>query len=99
MRVRYTGMMNKSILLRWAVPVLFSLGSVSCMTSYDQYGRPMQTVDPAVAVAGAAAAGLVAYSIANNRNDKHRRYHHGYRKPAYGHYGHGHYRPGHYRRY
>jgi len=68
------------------------------MTTYDRDGRPMQTVDPAVAVAGAAAAGLVAYSIANNRNDRRHHYnhgHHGYRQHGYGNY-HGH-RP--YRRY
>ncbi|MDP3850960.1 MAG: hypothetical protein Q8Q59_10680 [Luteolibacter sp.] len=65
--------------------------SLSCMTTYDSAGRPVQSVDPAVAVAGAAAAGLVGYAIAND-NDHH---HHNY----YG--GGGYYRPygRHYRRY
>lgn len=46
--------------------------SVSCMTTYDSYGRPVQSVDPAVAIAGVAAAGLIGYAASNN-ND----YHHG----------------------
>ena len=43
--------------------------SVSCMTTYDSAGYPVQSVDPGLAVAGVAAAGLVGYAIANNRND------------------------------
>jgi hypothetical protein len=61
--------------------LLVSIGaSVSCMTTYDSAGRPVQSVDPAVAVAGAAAAGLVGYAIANDNN-----HHHGYygRGPYY----------------
>ncbi|MEO5917744.1 MAG: hypothetical protein ABIS50_26165 [Luteolibacter sp.] len=60
--------------------------SVSCMTTYDVNGRPMQTVDPALAVAGVAAAGLVAYAAANNHHD-----HYYYGGPGY--YGGGYYRP------
>ena len=56
--------------------------SMSCMTAYDSMGRPIQAVDPGVAVAGVAAAGLVGYAIANNNNH----YNHGY-------YGGGYYRP------
>jgi hypothetical protein len=54
------------------------------MTTYDSAGRPVQSVDPAVAVAGAAAAGLIGYAIAND-NDHH---HHGgyYRRPYHGGY-------------
>lgn len=55
--------------------------SVSCMTTYDSYGRPVQSVDPAVAIAGVAAAGLIGYAASNNNND----HHHG-----------GHYRGGYY---
>ena len=67
--------------------------SVSCMTTYDAYGRPVQTVDPAVAVAGVAAAGLIGYAAANNNHHNHH-YHGGY----YG--GGGYYRggPGYYYR-
>lgn len=62
---------------------------VGCMTTYDSAGRPVQSVDPAVAVAGAAAAGLVGYAIAND-ND----HHHGYYRPRPYYYGGG----GYYRR-
>ena len=54
---------------------------VGCMTTYDQAGRPVQSVDPAVAVAGAAAAGLVGYAVAKDR-DKHH-HHHYHPRPGY----------------
>ncbi|MFT4177075.1 MAG: hypothetical protein QM627_10520 [Luteolibacter sp.] len=54
----------------------FAVTGTSCMTTYDAYGRPMQTVDPGVAVAGAAAAGVLGYAIANdNRRHHHHHYH------------------------
>ncbi len=54
--------------------ILISLGlNVSCVTTYDRSGRPVQTVDPVVAVAGVAAAGLIGYAASNNRH--HGRYH------------------------
>lgn len=57
------------------------------MTTYDTYGRQVQTVDPGLAVAGVAAAGLIGYAIANNNND-----HCDYRGGGY--YGGGYYRRG-----
>ena len=39
------------------------------MTTYDGYGRPVQTVDPGLAVAGIAAAGLIGYAAGNNRSN------------------------------
>lgn len=45
------------------------------MTTYDSYGRPVQSVDPAVAIAGVAAAGLIGYAASNN-NDSHHGDHH-----------------------
>jgi len=93
-------MMAKSLLFRWSMPVWLALGSVSCMTTYDRYGQPVQSVDPAVAIAGAAAAGLVAYSVANRNNNRHHHGHsyHGHGYGGYGHGGYGHcgtYRPRH----
>jgi hypothetical protein len=88
----------KSILVRWALPVLFALSGVSCMTTYDQYGRPMQTVDPALAVAGVAAAGLIGYAIADSNDNNYRHNHYGYGSGGYGHGGYsqcGTYRPRH----
>lgn len=65
------------------------------MTSYDAYGRPMQTVDPGLAVAGIAAAGLIGYAAGDDR-DRHysRGYHGGHHRGYYGAYSrqryHGH---------
>ncbi len=42
--------------------------SVSCMTTYDANGNPVQSVDPGLAVAGVAAAGLIGYAAGNNHN-------------------------------
>jgi hypothetical protein len=78
-------MKNPSALFRWAALVLFVSGSVSCMTTYDSAGRPVQSVDPAAAVAGAAAAGLIGYAIANNKDDHH--HHHHRPPPPRGYYG------------
>lgn len=78
-------MKKHAILFRCAALIGFAASSVSCMTTYDSAGRPVQSVDPGVAVAGAAAAGLVGYAIANDRDD-HRHRHGGY----YRHRGHYH---------
>lgn len=45
----------------------------SCMNTYDANGRPYQTVDPALAIAGVAAAGLIGYAAGNNHGGHHRR--------------------------
>ncbi len=86
-------MKTHTLLLRLTALAACIGASVSCMTTYDAYGHPVQTVDPAVAVAGAAAAGLVGYAIA----DSHNHHHHGYYGPNY--YGGGYYRGGYYRHY
>ncbi|MFZ9937128.1 MAG: hypothetical protein ACO3JG_08685 [Luteolibacter sp.] len=62
------------------------LGGVSCMTTYDAYGRPVQSVDPGAAAVGIAAAGVLGYALANDHNSHHHHYH-----------GHYHYRPYSYR--
>ncbi len=72
--------------------VVFAFSTTSCMTTYDAAGRPMQTVDPAMAAAGVVAAGLVGYAISDNNN-----HHHGYHRGGYRGYGGGYYRP--YRHY
>jgi hypothetical protein len=78
-------MKTRSVIFRWislCLLVLASTLSMSCMTTYDSAGRPVQSVDPGLAVAGVAAAGLVGYAIAND-NDSH---HHHYRGRG-GYYG------------
>jgi hypothetical protein len=65
------------------------LAGTSCTTTYDAYGRPVQSVDPGLAVAGAAAAGLIGYAVGQNNENHHHSHGHGYR----GGYRHGYYRP------
>ncbi len=81
-------MKTTSILFRilQAAAAIMLLGfSSSCVTTYDAAGRPVQTVDPGLAVAGVAAAGLVGYAI--GQHNDHHHYHGG------GYYGGGYYRP------
>jgi len=59
-------------LIAWSSIIALALSSVSCMTTYDTNGRAMQTVDPAVAIAGVAAAGLIGYAASNNRSSNRR---------------------------
>ena len=70
------------------VALVASVGSgVSCMTTYDSYGRPVQSVDPGLAVAGVAAAGVLGYAAgSNNNNDNHNHNH--YRRGGYSRGGH-----------
>ncbi len=75
---------QSSRLFRWSALTALLVGafaSVGCMTTYDAYGRPMQTVDPGVAVAGAVAAGALGYALAN---DNHGGYYHNYHRGYYG---------------
>jgi hypothetical protein len=48
--------------------------SVGCMTTYDSAGRPVQSVDPGLAVAGVAAAGLLGYALADGHGHGHYAY-------------------------
>lgn len=60
--------------------------SMSCMTTYDAAGRPVQSVDPGAATAGIVAAGLIGYALADD-NDHYHHYHGGYyRRPPHGYY-------------
>jgi hypothetical protein len=81
------------LLSRLTAALVLISGATSCTTTYDAYGRPVQSVDPGLAVAGAAAAGIIGYAIANDRKDHydhhHYHHHHGYYRPH----------PRHYRRY
>lgn len=67
----------KSLFLKIATLAIITAFATSCTTTYDAYGQPRQTVDPGLAVAGAAAAGLIGYAIANNKDDD-RRYRKGH---------------------
>jgi hypothetical protein len=79
----------KSIILKSIAVLTAVIATTSCMTTYDAYGRPVQSVDPAAATAGVVAAGVLGYAVAN-KNDRHHHHHHrGYYRPR--HRGH-HYR-------
>lgn len=71
--------------------LLLSLAA-SCTTAYDEYGRPIQVVEPEAAVIGAAAAGLLAYGLAES-HDHNRSYN--YNRPYYHNQPHYSYRPPH----
>lgn len=58
----------------------------SCTTAYDSCGRPVQSVDPGTAAAGAVAAGALGYAIGQNYDNDRRYYGSGYRRP-YNHHG------------
>lgn len=76
--------------------------SSSCMTTYDANGQPVQSVDPGLAVAGVAAAGLIGYAAGNNNSHDHYPgyYNGGYYRGGGGYYrgGGGYYRRGGYTR-
>ena len=59
----------------------------------SQPGPRYVGVDPALAVAGVAAAGLLGYAIGNNHGHHHHYYGPGYYRPvSYGYYGRAYYR-------
>jgi len=62
---------------------LAALLGTSCMTTYDAYGRPVQSMDPGAAVAGMATAAIIGYALGNDDDDGHHRHHQ--RRPAYHH--------------
>lgn len=76
-----TNIITKRV-FRGALTILLAVGigaGTSCMTTYDAYGRPVQSVDPGVAVAGVAAAGLIGYSMHHGHHGHHYSGHHHYR--------------------
>lgn len=90
----YPAMKNQSLLLRamrvptFALLALAITAGSSCTTTYDSAGRPVQSVDPGTAAAGAVAAGVVGYAIGNNQsNDRHYYHGSGYYRPRSPYYG------------
>lgn len=72
----------QTTLLRLALAFILTISLTNCTTAYDAYGRPQQVVDPGAALIGAAAVGLLAYSLADSDDDCHSdrsSYHHSYR--------------------
>ncbi|MBT8038498.1 MAG: hypothetical protein KJO21_13255 [Verrucomicrobiae bacterium] len=65
----------------------------NCTTTYDGYGRPVQSVDPVAVAAGAVVLGAIAYSAGKDQRHDHRRYHRSHYKRHHcsrhcGHWGH-----------
>ena len=55
-------------ILHAGLALVVGVGLTSCTTTYDAYGRPVQSVDPGAAVIGAVAIGAAAYAIGSNNN-------------------------------
>lgn len=82
---KYTQFMHIGLAL------LVAVGLSSCTTTYDAYGRPVETIDPAAAALGAVAIGVAGYAI--GQNNSHDYHHHGHHRPPHrphhgGHHGH-----------
>lgn len=80
-------MRNLSRIVTATALLALSASITSCTTTYDSYGRPVQSVDPGTAAAGAVAAGALGYAIGQNNDNDRRYYGSGYRRPHYHHHG------------
>lgn len=69
--------MKRKIIQTVAV-ILVGATMSSCYTTYDAYGRPVQSVDPGTATAAALAAGVAGYAIGRDHDDHHHYYRHRY---------------------
>lgn len=61
---------NMKTFLPFITLCAIALSSIGCQTSYDAYGNPQTTIDPATAGAGALAAGVLGYAIKDRRDDR-----------------------------
>lgn len=73
----------KSLIIKTVAVLTAIVASTSCMTTYDAYGRPVQSVDPGAATAGVLAAGVLGYAIANNNDDDHHHHHRSHYRRGY----------------
>ena len=56
----------KKIVLITAAALAIPFVTGSCTTTYDAYGRPVQSVNPGTAAAAAVAAGVIGYALADD---------------------------------
>lgn len=71
----------------WILTGALAITSLSCTTTYDAYGNPRQSVDPGTAAAGVAAAGVIGYALAKDKDkNKHRSHNHRVGDRRYGYY-------------
>lgn len=80
-------MRNLSRIITATALIALSPLITSCTTTYDAAGRPVQSVDPGAAAAGAVAAGALGYAIGQNNDNDRRYYGSGYRRPYYHQHG------------
>ncbi len=59
---------HKTSIKLFVAATLSALVFSNCVQSFDAAGRPIQTVDPAAAIVGAAVVGTIAYAAGNNNN-------------------------------
>lgn len=81
----------KTTFLKFAAIALIPALSVSCMTTYDAYGNPVQSVDPGAATA--IAVGAAALGVAAGRQYRGRDVYYYHGRPAYYHGGRRYYVP------
>lgn len=84
----------KKRLLRLAGVLGIACLAGSCTTTYDAYGRPVETVTPEGAAIAAVAAGFIGYAIADGNNHGYYRNHGCRSRGSYGHGGRGYRRGG-----
>ena len=75
-------MKTKKTIKYVGLAMLAAIGLSSCTTTYDAYGRPVQSVDPGTAAVGALAIGAAGYAIGHNNshNNNYHRGHHGHHR-------------------
>ena len=67
--------MKHTTLKYLGLATMAALAFSSCTTTYDAYGRPVETIDPAAAAVGAVAIGALAYAIGSDHSDYYDRHH------------------------
>lgn len=85
---KYLSALPKLRLAALSSALVLALAGVSCTTTYDAYGRPVQSVDPAIALAGIVAAGAIGYAIADDRSSRKSHRNHHSRSSCHSHHSH-----------
>lgn len=83
MKTILSRILSRKVVLPLLVAAL-GMGGVGCTTTYDYYGRPVQSVDPGMAAVGVAAAGILGYAIGANNSNRYSNCGGGYYAPARG---------------
>lgn len=76
-------MKTKQTIKYVGLALLAAVGLSSCSTTYDAYGRPVQSVDPGAAAVGAVAIGAAAYAIGSNNNNNYKKRPNNHHRPPH----------------